>query len=63
MTHSNEKMPEYIRVNFWERKWDNKILFLFYKLLRILHVSFWYYFAPFIAFVCSYIIPFWITHS
>ena len=24
--YSNQKIPEYIRINFWQRKWDNKIL-------------------------------------
>ena len=61
--YRNENMPEYIGLSFQRRKWDNKLLYGLYKILRIFHVSLWYYFAPFIAFGCSYIIPYWISHS
>ena len=33
------------------------ILFVVYKFLRVLYVSTWYYFAPFLAIILSYVVP------
>ena len=33
------------------------ILFVVYKFLRVLYVSIWYYFAPFLAIILSYLVP------
>ena len=51
------KLPTHIKVDFKERTWGNKILYLIYKLFRILLVSFWFYFVPFVAMFASYVIP------
>ena len=40
-------IPEFIRYNFRQRPWHNKLLFLIYRLIKGFHTSFWYYFAPF----------------
>ena len=50
-------VPSHVRIAFWDREWFNMILYLFYKMLRILYVSVWYYFFPFIALMSSYIVP------
>ena len=51
------KLPTHIKVEWSERTWGNKILYLIYKLFRILLVSFWFYFVPFVAMFASYVIP------
>ena len=51
-------IPTHIYISFWyDRKWFNKILYSYYKLLRWGFVSFWYYFFPFVALMASYIVP------
>lgn len=51
-------LPTHIYINFWyDRSFFNKILFVYYKSSRILFVSVWYYFLPFIALMSSYIVP------
>ncbi len=45
-----EQRPEYIRVGWLSRTWDNKMLYLLYRLLTIINNSVWYYFAPIICF-------------
>ena len=37
-------------------------LFLFYKFLRVFYVSIWYYFAPFLAIILSYMLPYYFTN-
>ena len=46
-----------MKVGYSERTWGNKILYLIYKLFRIMLVSFWFYFVPFVAMFASYAIP------
>lgn len=45
-----EQRPEFIRVDWLSRTWDNKMLYLVFRLLTIINNSFWYYFAPIICF-------------
>ena len=52
-------LQTHIRVNFWKRTFGNKILYLFYKLARIMFVTVWYYFIPFVAMLGSYLVPIW----
>jgi hypothetical protein len=33
------------------------IFFVIYKFLRVIYVSIWYYFAPFLAIILSYLVP------
>ncbi len=42
--------PEYIRVGWLSRTWDNKMLYLLYRWFSIINNSVWYYFAPIICF-------------
>ena len=49
--------PDNLRIDFWERHWENKIFFAIYRMIRFFHVTFWFYFFPFIAIVLTYIIP------
>ena len=48
--HLAEQRPEYIRVGWLSRTWDNKMLYLLYRLLALINNSVWYYFAPIICF-------------
>ena len=51
-------------VEFKDRTWDNKILYIVYKMLRIVLVSVWFYFVPFVAMFASYVIPAYMqTHA
>ena len=50
-------LPTHVKVGYSERTWGNKILYLIYKLFRIMLVSFWFYFVPFVAMFASYAIP------
>ena len=54
----NDRIPKHIYIDFWkDRAWYNKICYLIYKLFRIVIVSVWYYFIPFVAMVASFIVP------
>ena len=55
-------VPQYIRINFRERKWCDKLLYIVYRLLRTFYVSFWFYFMPFFVIIASFAIPI-ILHS
>ena len=46
--------PERIYLGFWQRHWENKIFFFVYKLIRVFHVSVWFYFFPFLALIFNY---------
>ena len=51
-------LPTHMRIDFWyDRSCLNKLLYLVYKALRVMFVSVWYYFFPFIALMSSYIVP------
>ena len=51
------KLPTHMMVEFKSRTLGNKILYLIYKMFRIILVSFWFYFVPFLAMFASYVIP------
>ena len=54
----NERLPKHIFIDFWkDRNWYNKICFIIYKIFRVVIVSVWYYFIPFVAMVASFIVP------
>ena len=46
--------PEKIHLNFLKRNWENKIFFAIYKIIRVFHVSIWFYFFPFIMLIWNY---------
>lgn len=46
--------PEKIHIDFWDRHWENKIFYLIYRVIRIVHVSIWFYFFPLLALVVNY---------
>ena len=51
-------IPKHIYIRFWEdRSWPNKISYIIYKLIRLIIVSIWFYFIPFIAMIASFIAP------
>jgi hypothetical protein len=47
-----------IKIEFKARSWDNIVLFLAYKLIRIFYVSVFFYFIPFSAIMVSTLVPF-----
>ena len=53
-----EGTPDYIHVKWSERTLCNKILRLFYRLIKGLYVSMWFYFVPFLAIFLSYYLPY-----
>lgn len=46
-----------IKIELKARSWDNKVLFLLYKLIRIFYVSVFFYFMPFSAIMVSTLVP------
>ena len=50
--------PKHIYISFKSRTCTEKVLRLTYKVFRILYVSFWYYFVPFMMIVLSYWVPY-----
>ena len=55
----HERIPTHIRVQFSDRTLGNKLLYLLYKVFRILYTSVWFYFLPFVAMICSYAVPYY----
>lgn len=53
------KRPTHIRINFFERHWENKVFYMIYKFWRIFHVTIWFYFFPFLALLITYAVPIW----
>ena len=51
------RLPTHVRVEFKDRTWGNKILYVVYKIFRTVLVSVWFYFVPFVAMFASYVIP------
>ena len=50
-------VPRYIYVNFWDdRSCGNKILYAFYRILKCIYTSAWFYFMPYATVICSYVI-------
>ena len=48
--------PKYIHVSFSDRTCFNKLWYLLYIGIRAFYVSVWYYFAPLLAVLLSYIV-------
>ena len=49
------KRPEKIHLDFWHsRPFENKIKYLIYKTIRVVHVSVWFYFFPFLMLIFNY---------
>ena len=55
-------LPTHVYISFYDRTFGNKILYVFYKIMRVLLVSFWFYFVPFVAMFASYVIPYYFSH-
>ena len=53
------KLPQYLRIEFSERSLSNKICRVIYCCFRILYVTLWFYYLPYL----SIIFEFWLTHS
>jgi hypothetical protein len=43
-------------IKFWDRDFNSKIIYSAYKFFRVLEVSFYYYFTPFIVLILTYLI-------
>ena len=65
MEHAEDSciLPTHMYIGFYSRKWDNKVLYILYKIFRIFLVSFWFYFVPFVAMFASYVIPFYMQSN
>lgn len=60
----DQKLPELhrptqINLTFWNRDTNNKILFAIYKVIRILHVTIWFYPFPLLVTIGMYYRTFW----
>ena len=53
------KLPTYLMIDFSERDLSNKLCRLVYCGFRILYVTLWFYYLPYI----SIIFEFYLTHS
>ena len=57
-------IPKHIYIRFWQdRTWYNKIAYVTYKLLRLIIVSIWFYFIPFVAMIASFVTPKLVAHK
>jgi hypothetical protein len=50
-------MPKYIGVNYIVYGFTRRLLRCVYKIFRVLQISVWFYFLPFIALLGSYFVP------
>ena len=51
--------PHSIHIGFTSREWFFEMpMFLIYKVMRKVFVSFWFYFSPFLAMTLQFLIPF-----
>lgn len=50
-------LPTHIRADWSSRTCSNKFLYFVYKVFRFFFVTIWFYFVPFFAMICSYIVP------
>merc|ERR1711971_1411984 len=53
------KRPKTIRIDASDRDWENWLLYYLYRLLRTIHLTFWFYCLPFIFLVLLYFVPIW----
>lgn len=56
-------VPTYIYQPFYTRSPQNMIGMSIYRVLRVLYVSVWFYFLPFLTLLGSYYVPFWIQSA
>ena len=57
--YKNEiKRPTSISLTNDSRNWENYFLYRWYKVLRVFHVSIWFYPFPFIVLIVMYMKPF-----
>ena len=51
--------PPTIHIDFWHREWFIEVpLYLIYRVIRVIFVSFWFYLIPFFAMSLQFLIPF-----
>ena len=56
--------PQQIYISFASREWFFEMpMFFIYKVMRIVFVSFWFYFSPFLAMTLQFLIPFFDNSS
>ena len=59
---SNSGQPT-IYIGFQQRDLPWKCLYIIYRVLRVVEVSFWFYFAPFVALFGSYGFPYLLSYK
>ena len=50
-------VPLYVRKDWSQRGCGNKCLYSIYRILRMIFVSIWFYYAPFIALLLNFMAP------
>ena len=55
---SNDKAPDFIYIDFWERSKLNKLARVIYKFWRCFYIVLYFYFPPQIGLYFSYEVPF-----
>ena len=51
------RRPEQIRISWEDRHWENKCMYMVYRIWRLFHVSCWFYFFPFTVLIFTYSWP------
>ena len=51
------KRPKNIYIKWEDRHWENKCLYMIYRIWRLFHVSCWFYFFPFTILIFTYCWP------
>ena len=50
---------KFLKISFFDRTYFHMLLRVFYKMLRVIQITVWFYFMPFLALLGSYIVPFY----
>ena len=50
-------VPKHMFIRGCDRSWHNKVLKFINTIMRMLIVSIWFYFVPFIALIANFIVP------
>ena len=59
----DEAIPEYIKLDFMKRSLANKCRYSLFRLFKVLFVSIWFYYAPFVALLFNFIVPLFIEKT
>jgi len=56
-------IPKHIYISLSDRRLDNVVVMVIYRILRSFIVAIWFYFVPFIALLASFIVPVLVKRS